>query len=563
MKIKTKLQMIIISTLVAVTLIVLLNRHWQQREGQLQTEEDSVNELHLAIFEMGQVRDEYFIYGEERAAMQWYFMHERIVRTLEKMSWKLTGTQEKDALNNIVKFHAASTGLFNRLVRLEEGREEGRKVDVARIRELKERIISQVLVNSHAQYLEALTLRKLVREKREYQRNRVHLYSNIAFGVLGLLIVFFAVTILLRVTDPLTRLHRGTEMIARGNLDYKTGIRTADEIGRLSTAFDVMTANLKEITVSRDELNREIEDRKRLEKQLQVSEERFRIASRSATDVIWDWDIRQGKIDWFGDIDQMLGYDPGEFPRTIEAWEKAIHPDDHDRVMAVLQQHLKMRTPYRAEYRVMRKNGEVCYWIARGAVQCDENGNACRMVGASNDITELHRYQEDLEYFAVHDTLTGLLNRRSLEDMLNRTIARAKRGTVSSLLYMDLDNFKNVNDTVGHAAGDEVLITLTGLLKAELRTEDVVFRLGGDEFAILLDGIDGREALPAAERLRLTVEAHVFEQGGRVFPLSLSIGLIEIEGDRPTGALLSHADTAMYKAKTQGKNRVVQATHCG
>jgi diguanylate cyclase (GGDEF)-like protein/PAS domain S-box-containing protein len=559
MKIKTKLQMIIIFTLVVITLIILLDRHWQQREGQLQTEEDSVNELHLAIFEMGQARDEYFIYGEERAKMQWYFMHEGIARTLEKMSWKLKGPQERGALNNIAKFHAASTGLFNRLVRLDEGK----KADVARIRELKERIISQVLVNSHAQYLEALTLRKLVREKREYQRDRFHLYSNISFGFLGLLVVFFTVTILQKVTDPLTRLQRGTEMIARGNLDYKTGIRTADEIGGLSTAFDVMAANLKEITVSRDELNKEVEDRKRLEKQLQVSEERFRIASRSATDVIWDWDIRQGKIDWFGDIDQMLGYDPGEFPRTIEAWERAIHPDDHDRVMAALQQHLKMRTPYRAEYRLMRKDGEVCYWIARGAVQYDENGNASRMVGASNDITELHRYQEDLEYFAVHDTLTGLLNRRSLEDMLNRTIARAKRGTVSSLLYMDLDNFKSVNDTVGHAAGDEVLITLTGLLKAELRTEDVVFRLGGDEFAILLDGIDGREALPAAERLRLTVEAHVFEQGGRVFPLSLSIGLIEIEGNLATGELLSHADTAMYKAKAQGKNRVVQATHHG
>jgi diguanylate cyclase (GGDEF)-like protein len=141
--------------------------------------------------------------------------------------------------------------------------------------------------------------------------------------------------------------------------------------------------------------------------------------------------------------------------------------------------------------------------------------------------------------------------------MLNRAIARAKRGTVSSLLYMDLDNFKDVNDTVGHDAGDEVLITLTDIIKAELRTEDIVFRLGGDEFAVLLDGIDGRKALPAAERLCAVVESHPFELDGRLFHLSLSSGLIEIEGSLKAGELLSKADAAMYQAKTRGKNRVV------
>ena len=172
---------------------------------------------------------------------------------------------------------------------------------------------------------------------------------------------------------------------------------------------------------------------------------------------------------------------------------------------------------------------------------------------------ERKRYQENLEYFAVHDVLTGLLNRRSLEDMLNRTIARAKRGAMSSLLYMDLDNFKEVNDTLGHNVGDEVLITLSGLLKKTLRAEDVLFRLGGDEFAVLLEGIYGQEAFPAAERLRLDVEAHPFDLEGRIFPLTLSIGLIQIDGILTTSELLSQADAAMYRAKEQGKNRVVQA----
>jgi diguanylate cyclase (GGDEF)-like protein/PAS domain S-box-containing protein len=175
------------------------------------------------------------------------------------------------------------------------------------------------------------------------------------------------------------------------------------------------------------------------------------------------------------------------------------------------------------------------------------------------DITELKRSKEKMEFFAAHDVLTGLLNRRSLEEILNRSTARAKRGTFSSLLYMDLDNFKDVNDTVGHAVGDEVLITIAGLLKAELRTEDVVVRLGGDEFAVLLDGIDGGDAISAAERVLSAVETHPFEQEGRVFPLSLSIGLIAIDGTLATAELMSQADVAMYRAKAQGRNRMVVA----
>jgi diguanylate cyclase (GGDEF)-like protein/PAS domain S-box-containing protein len=180
-------------------------------------------------------------------------------------------------------------------------------------------------------------------------------------------------------------------------------------------------------------------------------------------------------------------------------------------------------------------------------------------VAVFDDITERRLYEKNLEHLAITDQLTGLLNRRSLEDMLNRTLAKAKRGAVSSLLYMDLDNFKDVNDSVGHSAGDEVLITLAGLISEAVRTEDIVFRLGGDEFAVLLDGMAGRDALHAAERLRAMVEAHRFELEGRTFPLSLSIGLMEIDGALTTGELMSQADAAMYRAKAQGKNRVVAA----
>jgi diguanylate cyclase (GGDEF)-like protein len=174
---------------------------------------------------------------------------------------------------------------------------------------------------------------------------------------------------------------------------------------------------------------------------------------------------------------------------------------------------------------------------------------------------EKKRYEaeESLAYSAIHDALTGLLNRRSLEEILDRSIARSKRKVASSLLYMDFDNFKDVNDTIGHSAGDDALVILTGIIKEALRTEDIVFRVGGDEFAVLLEGVESEEALLAAERLRTSVESYLFKFDNHVFPLTLSIGLVEINGTLTNSELLSRADAAMYKAKKQGKNRIVVA----
>jgi PAS domain S-box-containing protein len=129
---------------------------------------------------------------------------------------------------------------------------------------------------------------------------------------------------------------------------------------------------------------------------LRSGEERFRIAAESASDLIWEWDIVKGKLVWFGNIDVILGYEKGEFPRTIDAWEKAIHPDDYDRVLATLQQHLNMRTPYIEEYRVIRKDGSFRYWTDRGVATWDEKGKAYRMVGSCSDITERKHAEEEI-----------------------------------------------------------------------------------------------------------------------------------------------------------------------
>jgi len=149
---------------------------------------------------------------------------------------------------------------------------------------------------------------------------------------------------------------------------------------------------------------RDITEIKKAGESLKVSEERFRIASASANDIIWEWDIASGRLDWYGKIDEILGYHLGEFPRTIDAWEKAIHPDDIAHVNASLENHLKEGTPYIGEYRIQRKDGTYCYWVDHGTALRNDAGEPVKMIGACSDVTE--RKTRELEYKTILRTAT-------------------------------------------------------------------------------------------------------------------------------------------------------------
>jgi PAS domain S-box-containing protein len=135
---------------------------------------------------------------------------------------------------------------------------------------------------------------------------------------------------------------------------------------------------------------------KQAQEALQESEWRFRIAAENASDLIWEWDIVNQRLTWFGRIDEKLGYQPGEFPRTIEAWENVIHPEDHARVMKALDRHLENQERYREEYRVLRKDGTILYWIDSGTAVYDPGGKPYKMIGSVTDITERKKMEEEL-----------------------------------------------------------------------------------------------------------------------------------------------------------------------
>jgi PAS domain S-box-containing protein len=144
-------------------------------------------------------------------------------------------------------------------------------------------------------------------------------------------------------------------------------------------------------------ISRDITKRKLVEMALEESEKKFRLAAKHSSDLIWEWNIEQGELRWYGPIDKVLGYNDGEFPRTINAWKSIIHPDDRNRVMAALIQHLNSGTSYYQEYRVYQKDGTILYWTDRGSAVWDESNRPSKMIGAVADITQQMKAQEALQ----------------------------------------------------------------------------------------------------------------------------------------------------------------------
>lgn len=205
-----------------------------------------------------------------------------------------------------------------------------------------------------------------------------------------------------------------------------------------------------------------------------------------------------------------------------------------------------------------RKDGQVFPMEVSANVMKDiQTKTINNIVYVLRNITERQHQKELLSYMATHDPMTGIPNRRLFEEALNRTVARAQRGKKSALLFIDLDNFKIINDIYGHVIGDKVLVVLAKALEKILRKGDVLARFGGDEFTILLESISIERSKSIAERLRNSISKLKVNLGDYDFDLSISIGLVPITGKETLGTLMSMADKAMHQAKEQGRNQVV------
>ena len=339
------------------------------------------------------------------------------------------------------------------------------------------------------------------------------------------------------------------------NLEFSFRVKSGDlRIGLLSAEIIPIGGRPCMLTVSND-----ITERKAAERALQASEERYALAARGANDGLWDWDLKTDQVYFSPRWKAMLGHDEADVGSSPDEWFRRVHAVDVERVRAALAAHLAGHTEhFESEHRMQGQDGTFRWVLSRGVAVRDAEGQPYRMAGSMTDISLRKAAEEKLLHEAIHDVLTGLPNRALFMDLLGRSVARSKRrkGYLFAVLFLDLDRFKIVNDSLGHLVGDQLLVGIARRLEKCLRPEDTVARLGGDEFTVLLEDInDASDATRVAERVHKELESPFHIAGHEVYT-SVSIGIaLSTSGYDASDHILRDADTAMYRAKTLGRAR--------
>jgi len=295
------------------------------------------------------------------------------------------------------------------------------------------------------------------------------------------------------------------------------------------------------------------------ERALRESEERYALAARGANDGLWDWNLESNTIYLSARWRDMIGCPDCAENSPPEALLDRVHPENRASVEAALKAHIEgVSAHFEAEYRLQHESGDWIWVLGRGLAVRDAEGRATRIAGSQTDISARKHFEEQLAHSAFYDALTGLPNRSLFQKNLERALARSSREPAHqfAVLFLDLDRFKNINDSLGHIVGDQVLVEAGRRFGSCLRPGDTVARLGGDEFAVLLDGVADTPAITAiADRMNAELEKPFSLNGREVF-ITVSVGVaLSMGRDAPASDLLRNADTAMYRAKGAGRAR--------
>jgi len=306
-------------------------------------------------------------------------------------------------------------------------------------------------------------------------------------------------------------------------------------------------------------------ERQRAEEELRESEERYAVAVEGANDGLWDWNLSLDELYLSPRWKAILGFEESDLTNRPSEWLDRVHPDDLHRLRSDLDAHLEegrrpvLNTHFENEHRIRHRDGKYRWVLSRGIAIRDNNGHPYRMAGSLTDVTLRKNAEERLLHDALHDALTGLPNRALFLDRLGVALARTRRrrddrrNERTAVLFLDLDRFKHVNDSLGHVAGDRLLVAMARRLESILRPGDTVARLGGDEFAILVDIAREADTERVAERIHKEFSVP-FNVDGHELLATVSIGIACVEADyaRPED-LLRDADIAMYQAKSEGR----------
>jgi diguanylate cyclase (GGDEF)-like protein/PAS domain S-box-containing protein len=304
---------------------------------------------------------------------------------------------------------------------------------------------------------------------------------------------------------------------------------------------------------------RDVTDEAQLEQSLRQAAERFALVAEGANDGLWELDLRNQTLYRSARWKAIVGLPPGAGIGAPDEWFNRVHADDLPALKQALATQGSGQTAHvQHEHRIRHEDGTYRRVLCRGVGVRDQANRTFRLAGSLTDITENAAAQERILNAGLRDSLTGLGNRAAFVEALGRRLDdfKAHRGGRFAALYLDLDRFKVVNDSLGHLIGDELLVAVSRRLEKCLRPGDIIARLGGDEFAILLHGLtDETQANVVAFRIQETL-GKAFSIGGREVVTSASIGIAFSRTDYASPeAIMRDADTAMYHAKAHGKAR--------
>lgn len=354
--------------------------------------------------------------------------------------------------------------------------------------------------------------------------------------------------------DYITKPFQVEEVLIR--VKHQLSLKFAEiEIRQLEQRVKQRTDELEKINA---ELQIEIAERQFIQESLKVSEERLESILGAIEDVVWSMDETMSKTLYLNAaVERIYGYPMLDFFADPHLWLKVIHPEDRGRLKNITQTLLSTGS-FNEEYQILRLDQEVRWVCNQGHCVYDRDGKLLRIDGIVRDITAQKKAQQQLVHDALHDSLTNLPNRPLFMERVRQAINHSKRNPkyLFAVMFIDLDRFKMINDSLGHIVGDQFLQSIANLLASCLRGGDTVARLGGDEFTILVNDMkEPNEAMMIAERI-LNKFLHPIEIGDQSIFGSVSIGIVINNREYETSDnLLRDADIAMYRAKSLGKGR--------
>ncbi|MCC6345886.1 MAG: EAL domain-containing protein [Nitrospirales bacterium] len=553
MRITTKLTVAALIP-VGMALMIVLSVFLVSRQAEEARERGRIaGSIMQGVAELNQLTYAYLLYGREGPKVEFLAKHGSLTRRIEEI--RCEDRRQQELVNEIREDHGDIRNLFITLASGYEAR-RGEAGDAALFAARQERLADQILLRSRSILSRAFLLGLSINQEadsvqQKTSRGILLLTSMAALAITG---------ILLRVMGSISRaihaLQEGTRIIGSGDFDYKVRTDVRDEIGQLSQAFDRMTEQLKTVTVSRNFLQKEIEERKRVERALRRSEDRLKEAQRIASLGNWEWNLTTGKLKWSDEIYHIMGVSPQNFELSPESCLSMVHPDDRLAVEQTVAEMMSGQEKCAVDYRVTRKDGAEIVVQIQAEVACVVEGRQLRIVGTVQDITERKALEEAIRYQANHDLLTGLPNRMLFTELLILGISQASRSRKRlAVLFLDLDRFKNINDSLGHHAGDQLLKEVAVRLLSPVRESDTVARMGGDEFVLLLPDIVHAGDVDTIVRKIMDAFQTPFSIGGNEVHISTSIGVsVYPDAGEYAEELIKNADIAMYYAKEQGRS---------